>query len=75
MARRVYARRYSQAVFNIALETDQLDKWQSDLGKIARLGEDDTLVALLQSPGHYPFPPYEIAGFQVKGPRPPPAFR
>ena len=51
MARRVDARRYSQAVFNIALETDQLDKWQSDLGKMARLGEDDTLVALLQSPG------------------------
>ncbi len=50
MARRVYARRYSQAVFAIALETNQLDRWQSDLGKIARLAEDASLVALLQNP-------------------------
>ncbi|GAH57989.1 unnamed protein product, partial [marine sediment metagenome] len=40
MARRVYAKRYSQAVFNIALEKDELDRWQSDLRKIASLGED-----------------------------------
>ena len=50
MARRVYAKRYSQAVFNIALEKDELDRWQSDLRKIASLGEDGTLIALLQSP-------------------------
>ena len=50
MARRVYARRYSQAVFSIALETNQLDRWQSDLREIASLGEDATLVALLQNP-------------------------
>ena len=50
MARRVYPRRYSQAVFNIALETNELDRWQSDLRKIASLGEDATLIALLESP-------------------------
>ena len=50
MARRVYARRYSQAVFNIALETKKFDKWQSDLRKIASLSEDATLIALLESP-------------------------
>ena len=50
MARRAYARRYSQAVFRIALETDELDRWQSDLNKIAGLAEDASLLALLLSP-------------------------
>ena len=50
MARRVYARRYAQAVFNIALETKELDSWQSDLSKIAALAEDSSLVTVLQSP-------------------------
>ena len=47
MARRAYARRYSQAVFEIALEAKELDRWQSDLRKIASLAEDTSLVALV----------------------------
>ena len=50
MARRVYARRYSQAVFEIALDKKELDRWQSDLRKIARLSEDATFIAFLESP-------------------------
>lgn len=50
MARRASARRYAQAVFEIALETKELDRWQSDLGKIVRLMEDGELKALLESP-------------------------
>ena len=50
MARRVYPKRYSQAVFNIALERNELDRWQSDLKKIASLVEDATLIAVLESP-------------------------
>ena len=50
MARRVYAKRYSQAVFNIALETNQLDRWQSDLRKIVNLSQDAILIAFLESP-------------------------
>jgi F-type H+-transporting ATPase subunit delta len=50
MARRVYARRYAQAVFSIAMERKELDRWQSDLGKIASLVEDATIVAVLESP-------------------------
>jgi F-type H+-transporting ATPase subunit delta len=50
VARKVYAKRYSQAVFSIALEKDELDRWQADLKKVASLGEDDAFVALLQSP-------------------------
>ena len=50
MAKRFYAQRYGQAVFNIALEENQLDSWLKDLEKIAFLGEDAELVRLLQSP-------------------------
>jgi len=50
LARRVYPRRYSQAVFEIALERKELDKWQSDLKRIAGLSEEAGLISLLQSP-------------------------
>ncbi len=50
MARKAYARRYAQAVFLIARQRGELDRWQSDLGKIARLGEDAASVALLENP-------------------------
>ena len=50
MARKAYARRYSQAVFEIALERQELDRWQSDLRKITSLGEDAAFTALLESP-------------------------
>ena len=50
MAKRAYGRRYSQAVFQIALERGELDKWQSDLRKIASLSEDAVLTMLLEDP-------------------------
>ncbi len=50
MAGKAHARRYSQAVFQIAMERGELDSWQSDLGKIASLGEDAAFVALLENP-------------------------
>ncbi len=50
MARKAYAKRYAQAVFEIALEKQELERWQSDLSTIASLGEDVALIALLESP-------------------------
>ena len=50
MAKRGYPRRYAQAIFEIARERKELDKWQSDLRKIASLGEDAALIAWLESP-------------------------
>jgi F-type H+-transporting ATPase subunit delta len=50
VARRVYARRYSQAVFEIALETKELDRWQSDLRKMASLAEEAAITTFLESP-------------------------
>ena len=48
MADSVYVRRYSQAVFNLALQAKELNRWQSDLRKIASLVKDTTLFTLLQ---------------------------
>jgi len=50
MAVKTYARRYAQAVFEIALEAKQLDGWQADLQKVVGRLEDATLMAYLQSP-------------------------
>lgn len=50
MARKAYARRYSQAVFEIALETKNLDRWQSDLKKMVSVVGDAAFLALLESP-------------------------
>ncbi len=54
MVRRAYAKRYSQAVFQIAVERGEPDKWQSDLRRIAALGENAAFVALLESPKVHP---------------------
>ena len=50
MARKGHVRRYAQAVFDIAVERQELDKWQSELRKIAALGEDTVAAALLEDP-------------------------
>jgi len=50
VARRAYAKRYSQAIFEIALETGELDKWQSDLPKIVSIVGEATFKAFLESP-------------------------
>jgi F-type H+-transporting ATPase subunit delta len=50
VAVRVYARRYAKAVFEIALERKELDRWQSDLKKIASLSEDAAFIALAENP-------------------------
>ena len=50
MARRVYARRYARAVFEIALERKELDRWQADLKEVAALGEEAAFMALVENP-------------------------
>jgi len=47
MADSVYAGRYAQAVFRMAVERKELNVWQSDLRKIAGLARDEALFALL----------------------------
>ena len=47
MADNVYARRYAQAVFRMALEQKELNVWQSDLRKVASMVRDEALFTLL----------------------------
>ncbi len=54
MARKAYARRYAQAVFEIALEKKELDRWQADLAKMASLTGEADVIALLENP-KFPF--------------------
>jgi len=48
MVRRLSARPYTQAVFEIALAEKQLDRWQSDLEEVVKLGQDPKIVAFLE---------------------------
>jgi len=43
-------KRYAQAVFEIALESNRLQEWQSDVRKIAQLIEDAEFTALIENP-------------------------
>ena len=47
MAQRVSGKRYAQAIFEIALEQDQLDQWETDLEFVAGVLQDDDFRALL----------------------------
>jgi F-type H+-transporting ATPase subunit delta len=50
MPRKAYARRYAQAVFEIALEKKELDRWQADLEKAGAVMADGTFLAAMESP-------------------------
>ena len=50
MARKAYSKRYAQAAFEIALETGELERWQSDLEKMAQAVSDKEVAAFLESP-------------------------
>jgi F-type H+-transporting ATPase subunit delta len=50
MPKKAHARRYAQAVFEIALEKDELDRWQADLEKLAAVMADATFLAAMDSP-------------------------
>jgi F-type H+-transporting ATPase subunit delta len=43
-------KRYAKAVFEIAVESNKLKEWQSNLAKIAKLVEDDEFIGLAENP-------------------------
>jgi F-type H+-transporting ATPase subunit delta len=50
MAKKANARRYAQAVFEIALEKNELEQWQTYLQKVVDAIGDGDLLAALESP-------------------------
>ena len=51
MASGVYARRYAQAVFRMAVEQKELNIWQSELRKVASIIRDEALFTFLEDRG------------------------
>ena len=50
MVKRVYAKRYAQAVFELAREKKELERWQADLARIVSLKGDAALTTWLENP-------------------------
>ena len=50
MAKGVSGRRHAQAVFEIALENNELDRWQADLETMANVLGNPEIAALLEYP-------------------------
>jgi F-type H+-transporting ATPase subunit delta len=50
MTKKANARRYAQAVFEIALEKKELERWQTDLQKVVAAVSDGDFLAALESP-------------------------
>jgi F-type H+-transporting ATPase subunit delta len=48
--KKAHARRYARAVFEIALEKKELDRWQADLEKLVGVMADGTFLAAMNSP-------------------------
>ena len=50
MASRAHSKRYAQAVFEIASEAGELERWQSDLEKMVQIVKDEDIRRFLESP-------------------------
>ena len=50
MAVKAYPKRYARAIFEVALEKNELEKWQADLKVMTLLPQDAVLLTLLESP-------------------------
>lgn len=50
MPKKAYARRYAQAVFELALEKNELERWESDLEKISEAVGVEAFLAVLENP-------------------------
>lgn len=50
MAAKAKARRYAQAVFEIARDSNTLDRWQADLDKIVKVSRESPYLRLLEDP-------------------------
>ena len=48
MAKRVSGKRYAQAIFQLAVEQDQLDQWAGDLDSISQVLQDEEFSSFLE---------------------------
>jgi len=50
MAAKAYPQRYARAVFELALENNELDRWQQDLRKLATIVANEEFRTIMESP-------------------------
>ena len=67
MAKGVSGKRHAQAVFQIALEEKQLDKWLTDVEKIAAVLGDAEIAAVLANPKVSPEKKKDVLDRGLKG--------
>ena len=48
MAKRVSGKRYAQAIFQLAVQQDQVDQWAGDLGSISQVLQDEEFSSFLE---------------------------
>jgi F-type H+-transporting ATPase subunit delta len=61
------SKRYSRAIFEIALERKELDKWQSDLQSIVLLAENPDFLSVMDNPGFSLENKSKLLSGQLKG--------
>jgi F-type H+-transporting ATPase subunit delta len=61
------AKRYSQAVFEIALERKELDKWNMDLQKLGVLSRNTEFVSVMENPRYALEKKSKFLETQIKG--------
>ncbi len=64
------AKRYAQAVFEIAQEKNELDRWQADLQKMALLARESELVAVIDNPRYSFEDKSRLISLQIKNVNP-----
>lgn len=67
MARESFAKRYAQAIFEIALEQDKLDAWASDMSTVAGVVGDAVVAAFLESPKFHFDDKHRLLSEHLKG--------
>jgi F-type H+-transporting ATPase subunit delta len=70
LAEGLQAKRFAQAVFEIARERNEMDQWSRDLTKIAALTSHDELVSVLANPRFSIENKRQLLDFYLKGTNP-----
>lgn len=70
MASRASSKRYAQAVFEIASEAGELERWQSDLERMVQTVKDDDIRTFLENPGVHFEDKSELLSGHMKGVNP-----
>ncbi|KPK23244.1 MAG: hypothetical protein AMJ70_04000, partial [Dehalococcoidia bacterium SG8_51_3] len=70
MASRASSKRYAQAVFEIASEAGELERWQSDLERMVQTVKDDDIRTFLENPRVHFEDKSELLSGHMKGVNP-----